>query len=392
MAVADVHGSFDGLSEILRETGVVGEDLRWSGGPTTLVQLGDLLDRGPRVREVMDLLMRLQQQAPAAGGRVVCLLGNHEAMNLLGILRDVDPAVFGQFADDESQRRRSRAWREQTRSWRRRADLLGLGRPLIDSELKARWEESHPLGAVEYLEALGSHGRYGSWLRSNMVAFRSAGTLFVHAGVSPDLPEREVEELNGRIASELATFDRVRGALAAEGLALPTAPVSDVAQVAGKVLEEAATATGRAGATLRRLAAELDGIEKVQEWYLVSSDGPLWFRGAAEGFQEHPDSALLEVLDGLAVERMVVGHTPRTAGRIEARLGGRVLLADTGMLSSCYVGGRPSALELQDGTVTAVYPDGRFRLTESGWRPVDPAVAPTAVPAGAGAPAMAPPP
>jgi len=392
VAVADVHGSFDGLSAILRQAGLVDEELRWSGGDATLVQLGDLLDRGVRVREVMDLLIRLQREAPKAGGRVVCLLGNHEGMNLLGILKDVDPGVFEGFADDESEGRRSRAWRAQTRAWRRRADLFGLGRPLIGPEVRARWEAGLPLGALEYLEALGPNGGYGAWLRSNPIAFRTGGTLFVHAGVSPDLPEREVAGLNSRVASELVTFDHVRGVLAAEGLVLPTAAVSDVAQVAGQVLRTAPEANGRSGAALRRLAAEIRGIEGVEDWYLISSEGPLWFRGAADGFQEHPDEALLEVVDEMAVERMVVGHTPRTAGRIEARLGGRVLLADTGMLSSHYTGGRPSAVELEDGVVTAIYPDGRFRLTESGWQPVAPAAAPAASPAVSGAGATAPPP
>ena len=69
VAVGDVHGAYDGLVAILGETGVVDGDLAWSGGTTRLVQIGDLLDRGAEVRPVMDLVMRLQREAEAAGGR-----------------------------------------------------------------------------------------------------------------------------------------------------------------------------------------------------------------------------------------------------------------------------------------------------------------------------------
>jgi hypothetical protein len=66
------------------------------------VSLGDLLDRGADSRKVMDLLMRLQGEAHAAGGQLHVLLGNHEAMNLLGDLRYVDAGEFAAYKDMES--------------------------------------------------------------------------------------------------------------------------------------------------------------------------------------------------------------------------------------------------------------------------------------------------
>jgi hypothetical protein len=56
-----------------------------------------------------------------------------------------------------------------------------------------------------------------------------------------------------------------------------------------------------------------------------------------------------------------VGHTPQTAGRIQARFDNRVFLIDTGMLTSVYKG-RPSALEIVGDTVAAVYPGERHVL------------------------------
>ena len=71
-----------------------------------LVSLGDLLDRGADSRKVMDLLMRLQGEAVAAGGPVHVVLGNHEAMNVLGDLRYVDPGEYAAFANEEPAGRR----------------------------------------------------------------------------------------------------------------------------------------------------------------------------------------------------------------------------------------------------------------------------------------------
>ena len=52
------------------------------------------------------------------------------------------------------------------------------------------------------------------------------------------------------------------------------------------------------------------------------------------------------------------GHTVQDEGRIEVRFDGRVFLIDTGMLSSVYTGGQPSALVIEDGAFTAIYTDG----------------------------------
>ena len=67
VAFADVHGAYAEVTALLQSVQVVDADLRWTGGKTHLVSLGDLLDRGDESRKVMDLLMRLQQEAD--GGR-----------------------------------------------------------------------------------------------------------------------------------------------------------------------------------------------------------------------------------------------------------------------------------------------------------------------------------
>jgi hypothetical protein len=110
VAVGDVHGDFDDFCLILKRAGLVDEQNRWIGGSATLVQTGDLVDRGPKGREAMDLLMGLEKEAAKAGGQVLPLLGNHEVMNILGDLRYVPPQSYAIFVDNESEKRRKAAY------------------------------------------------------------------------------------------------------------------------------------------------------------------------------------------------------------------------------------------------------------------------------------------
>ena len=89
VAISDVHGAYDAMVETLRNVDILNDELSWTGGTSHLVIVGDLLDRGPRSRDAMDLLMRLEVEAQSAGGRVHVLIGNHESMNMIGDLRYV---------------------------------------------------------------------------------------------------------------------------------------------------------------------------------------------------------------------------------------------------------------------------------------------------------------
>ncbi len=76
--VGDVHGSLDGLRAILHHAGLINGDDRWSGRRARVVQCGDVVDRGPRSEECLELLLRLRREARRAGGCVDLLVGNHE--------------------------------------------------------------------------------------------------------------------------------------------------------------------------------------------------------------------------------------------------------------------------------------------------------------------------
>jgi hypothetical protein len=80
--VGDVQGFAEPLRRVLRQAGLIDAANAWSGGDATLAVLGDLVDRGPDGVGVIELLMRLQTEAPASNGRVVVVVGNHDILLL----------------------------------------------------------------------------------------------------------------------------------------------------------------------------------------------------------------------------------------------------------------------------------------------------------------------
>jgi hypothetical protein len=83
-AISDIHGEYDAFVDLLRNAGVIDENLNWSWTDGHLVIVGDTFDRGVSVTECLWLIYRLEQEAEKVGGRVHFVLGNHEAMVMYG--------------------------------------------------------------------------------------------------------------------------------------------------------------------------------------------------------------------------------------------------------------------------------------------------------------------
>ncbi len=348
VAVGDVHGSYEGLVAILQHAELIDSDTHWIGGDTTLVQTGDLLDRGLDVREVMDLLIRLQGEAAAAGGKVICLLGNHEAMNLIGFFRDVNPDVYAEFADDQSEKRRKDGYKNFKKYWQVRAAAEGVGTPEFNNEVKAQWMETYPPGYLEYIAALGADGVYGKWLRTLPVSVLIDGVLFVHAGIGPELKGITIDEINRDVAAEIAAYDKVRAYMIKKNLVPVTADLN--------VMLDAYLRQNKEGSGNRPDPA-LEGIVGSHAWISQTPGGPLWFRGSARWDEATRGEEIAHLLDEIGARHVVSGHTVQGDKNIGSRFGGRVFLIDTGMLQSHYKG-RPSALVIENGRFTAVYGDG----------------------------------
>ncbi len=366
VAIGDVHGDFDDFVSLLQHIGLIDKQNHWIGGKTTLVQLGDTLDRGPKPREVMDLLMALEKEADQAGGRVVSLLGNHEMMNIMGDLRYVTPVNYASFSDSNSEKRQKSAYEEYAKWRNKHPELIAeLSQPMELTE--AEWMARHPLGYVEQREAFSPKGEYGKWLRGHNALAEIGGEIFLHGGIHPDLAKMKVDALNSRIRDEIKQFDATKQYLQDEGVILPFFNMQEITFAAqAQVIAERKS---RVPASPERQAKILE-LLKYGEWLSVKPDGPLWFRGYDQWSDAEGTAQIDKILDAYKVAHIVVGHTVQRSGRIRPRFGDKVFLIDTGMLSSYYPGGRASALEVcSDTRFTAKYMDQQLVL-------IDPAASP----------------
>jgi len=156
--VADVHGDCTKLRRLLAAAGLArfdppGNKVTWTGGRNTLVCTGDLIDKWGQSLATIRLFMQLQQQAAAAGGRVVVTMGNHEQR----FLSDPKNAQHKTFV----------------------AELKAAGLRLKD--------------VVRAEDSLG----VGTWLRDLPVAAKVGDWFFVHAG---NTHGRTIDEINADVA------------------------------------------------------------------------------------------------------------------------------------------------------------------------------------------------
>jgi Calcineurin-like phosphoesterase len=359
VAIGDVHGDFDDFVIILQRAGLIDAQHHWTGGRTTLVQVGDLLDRGPKAREVMDLVISLEKEAPKAGGRVVSLLGNHEMMNIMGDLRYVTAENYAAYADSNSAERQKSAYQEYVKWRNSHAQLLAeLPQPMELTE--AEWMARHPLGFVEQREAFSPNGSYGKWLREHSAVAKIGEVIFLHGGIHPNLAHLKLDTINSHIRDEIKAFDSAKQGLVDQKVILPFFTLQEItAAVQAELTAERKSLVP----SDQQKQARLVGFLGYGDWLSVRVDGPLWFRGYDQWSEEEGSAQIGKVLESYNAKRIVVGHTVQKGGRMRPRFGNRVFLIDTGMLSSYYPGGRPSALEiLDDAKFTAEYTDQQMVL------------------------------
>jgi hypothetical protein len=387
IAVGDVHGAFDDFVAILRRSGLVDKQNHWAGGKTTFVQTGDLIDRGPKPREVMDLMMTLEKEAPNAGGRVVSLLGNHEMMNLMGDLRYVTAENYASFGDSNSEQRQKSAYQLYVK-WRNGHPQLLAELPQPMEITEAEWMARHPVGFVEHAEAFSTKGTYGKWVREKAALAEIGEVVFLHGGIDPSLAHLKLDTINAHVRDEIKAFDDAKQYLLDKDVILPFFTLQEITAVVQAEL----TAERKSQVPVDPQAqARLVQFLGYGEWLSVRVDGPLWFRGYDKWTEEEGMAQIGKVLEAYDAAHIAVGHTVQKAGRIRPRFGNKVFLIDTGMLSSYYPGGRPSALEICDDTrFTAEYLDQRVGLIPAASVPQNEA-APAAAGAGDAARASEPP-
>ena len=302
VAVGDLHGDYAAWAEIARASGVMDANGHWVGGKTILVQLGDVTDRGPDSLKIVRSLQQLQKEAPRKGGKTIVVLGNHEAMNLIGDNRYTTPGEYAALADAQSAARRDKVYDANRAQIEAAAKTTSPAQ--TPDQIRSAWMADHPLGWVEHRLAWGPSGDLGKWATSNPAIVKIGGTLFVHGGISAEYAKQPLDVVNTRVATAMAAGD--------------------------------------------------DGDASV----LSDPLGPLWYRGLV---QTDPDAQkaraaatppappltqeqeLAAVLAAYGAQRIVVAHTPSLQG-IQITNGSRLARIDTGI--SRYYGGPLSWLEI----------------------------------------------
>src|SRR5437879_5330208 len=322
VAIGDVHGDFDDFVTILQKAGLIDKQHHWTGGKTTLVQVGDLLDRGPKPRDVMDLLMALEKEASKDGGRVESLLGNHEMMNIMGDLRYVTPENYASFAGANSDERRRSGYKEYGK-WREShpALLAELAQPMELTE--AEWMARHPAGFIEQREAFSPKGSYGKWLRGHVALAEINGVIFLHGGISPGLASMKLNTINSRIRDEISAFDSCKQYMLDERLILPFFNLQEMTAV---VQAEISAEQKSKIASVPELRAKLSQFLQFPDWLSVSTEGPLWFRGYDRWSEAEGSSQIDKILQSFKADHFVTGHTVQKGGTIRSRFGGKIFM------------------------------------------------------------------
>lgn len=340
VAIADVHGAFDAMVETLRQAEVLDDTLAWAAGETHLIIVGDILDRGPKSRDAMDLLMRLETEASLAGGKVQVLIGNHESMNLIGDLRYVSKAEYSAFADEETREERDR-WFE---AYARRYDVVETA-----DGLRKKFDDRYPAGYFALRRAFRSDGKYGQWLLEKPVIAVVNGTAFVHGGLSPMVEELGLDGVNRTLKNELFEYVNAIQVLTDAEVLLPTDSHYDTQ----KVLNAYMPAFDESPQVL----AAIETAQRLAESDLFDVDGPLWYRGNVSCGGLIEEYRLVAALAAINADRVVVGHTPTPNRRVLQRFDGRIIEIDTGMLNFYYKGSG-NALVLDGDVVKIVNQSG----------------------------------
>ncbi len=282
VAVGDLHGDYDHFKRILRGTGIVDRDDRWSGGKTHLVQMGDVMDRGDYARDIFDLIRRLEKEAKAAGGMVHQLIGNHEELNIARMSLNYygEYVTYKQFTDFLPVKFRVDEEEKFKKKNRGDGDIEAFWNNLMKDPNSDAFKEP----SQRYYENFNMLA--GKWLAEQNVAIKINDTVFVHGGLNLEYASKGLEAINNLYRSEFQEVFKDEY--------LPRQSI------------------------------------------IFAPESPLWNRDFSSADPNYVD-VVDKILAVLNAKRMVVAHTPtipRSSATIETdikKFGGKVWITDTGI-------------------------------------------------------------
>ena len=332
VAFGDVHGAFTEITTLLRGVGVIDASNNWSGGRTHLVSLGDLVDRGPGSRDVVELLMKLERQAAAAGGAVHVVLGNHEVMVMTGDLRYVSRPEFAAFAGDESPSEREALFQ----GW------LAEQGEIEEAQARAAFDDQYPPGYLGLQKAYAPDGALGSWLKDLPLVIRVNDRLYMHGGASSAIAETPLAEINATNKEDLLAYLGLVEKLRDAGVLGRHVGFWDRRLYLNQKAEAVLAADPDARPDWFQ---DFIALTEREGAFIFTDDSPIWYRGNAYCHPYAESFNTERILKRTNTRQIVIGHTPNPRGAIQ-RLEGQVLRLDTGMLKAVYRG-IPTALVVE---------------------------------------------
>ena len=157
-SIGDLHGDLQSFRKALLAKKLIDKNDHWIGEDAHLVLVGDLVDRGPETRQLMEYVMSLEEKASKSGGKVHTLLGNHEYMVTAGVLEYIhynDSHVFKDFKNTIYEK-----------------------------------------GIDGFKNAFKMNSIFAKWFRSRKVAIKINETIFVHAGLEKWAMNYTLDQIN----------------------------------------------------------------------------------------------------------------------------------------------------------------------------------------------------
>ncbi len=169
-AFSDIHGNLNCFKSALQQAEIIDNDLNWIAESSTIISLGDVIDRFPDSKGCIDLILKLKKQAKKVGGKVIILMGNHERMLI----------------DARTKLNWAACW------------VQNGGYQCIDSYLPILTDEEIDGASIQYFahKIAKYHEEYFDNLEQYAII---DGNLFVHAGVDP---RSGIESLGKQICNE----------------------------------------------------------------------------------------------------------------------------------------------------------------------------------------------
>ncbi|KAK1319368.1 Uncharacterized protein QJS10_CPB04g01946 [Acorus calamus] len=295
VAIGDLHGDLPKSIEALSLAGLIDPStLRWSGGPTVAVQVGDVLDRGGDEIRLLYLLHRLRLEAAASGGALVTMIGNHEVMNVRGDFNCAGPSGLEEFKNwgfwyqiGLSMKTKCEGLRNPKDPFKGVPKSFPGVRKEFHEALRARAAALRPDGPISK-----------RFLSQNPTVVIVGDSVFVHGGLLQDHVKYGLDRMNREVRDWIS---------------------------------------GRSDGG--------DGGER-SPGFVRGREAVVWLRRFSDGVCDCANlEAVLEMIPG--AKRMVMGHTIQTAG-INGACENRAVRIDVGLSKGCG-DGLAEVLEIVDG-------------------------------------------